>query len=141
MYVFKDFYVNIFGFYAVWMLWATAIAAFLLIVIVFLILKKREDYKRFTTFNRYDVVWKWKYKSNQIVSLWCYCPSCGARLVCDDEHSKSAFLGEKNTFLICNACGESEKGRVTGGDRNHVLRVVKNEIYRLIKTGQYKKIL
>ena len=136
----QDIFIKYFGFYENWMIWATILLFFCLILLIFFIVKKREDYKKFTTFVKYDVIWKWKYKNGQIISLWCYCPHCQNRLICDDEHSKSESLGGKNTFFICNMCNESEKGRATGGDRNYVLRLIKNEIYRLIKTNKFKDL-
>ncbi|MDR0467692.1 MAG: hypothetical protein LBG67_02445 [Campylobacteraceae bacterium] len=142
MEVIKSFYIKNFSFFETWMIWATVLVLFLVIVVILFIFKKeQEDFKRFTTFNRYGLIWKWKYDREQIASLWCYCPDCGSRLICDDEHSRSGVLGEKSAFFICNACGENEKGKVAGGDRNHVLRIVKHEIYKLIKSNQYKEEL
>jgi predicted RNA-binding Zn-ribbon protein involved in translation (DUF1610 family) len=106
---------------------------------VIFILNRSEEYKKFNSISLYNVIWKWKYKKDNIVSLWCYCPECGSELICDDEYCRSAImLTNKTTFLICQKCGEAEKSRIVGGDRNYLLKMVRFEIQKRIKNGTYK---
>ncbi|MFV0481975.1 MAG: hypothetical protein ACK5LP_08320 [Campylobacteraceae bacterium] len=135
------FYISIFGYYNTWMLWATAIFLFFIFLPIYLMLRKKDEYKKFVEFEKYSVIWKWKYKNGDVVGLWCYCPKCNNPLSVDDEHSRNSQMSAKNTFFICNNCGGNEIGRVKGGDRKYVLKLVKNEILRLVKTEQYKDYL
>ncbi|MDR2789864.1 MAG: hypothetical protein LBB59_02665 [Campylobacteraceae bacterium] len=135
----KLFFITLFGYYESWMLWLCLFIVILLALVLIFILSRGEEYKKFNSISLYNVIWKWKYKKNRIVSLWCYCPECGSALICDDEYCRSTItLTNKTTFLICKNCGESEKGRIVGGDRNYLLKIVKFEIQKRIKNGTYK---
>ncbi len=109
-------------------------------VLVFIL---RPKYKSFKEFERYDVIWKWKWRGKELHSLRAYCPKCGNELVYDDEHAKvsNAPMNSKFTFFICHHCDSSEMGRLRGGDRKYAQNLIKNEIYKLIQTEQYKEIL
>jgi hypothetical protein len=48
------------------------------------------------------------------------------------------MLTSKTTFLICPKCGDIEKSRIVGGDRNHILKMVRFEIQKRIKNNTYK---
>ena len=135
----KLFFINIFGYYESWMLWLLVFIVILLIMAVIFIVNRREEYKKFNSISLYNVIWKWKYKKDNIVSLWFYCPECGSELMCDYEYCRSTImLTNKTTFLICQKCGEAEKSRIVGGDRNYLLKMVRFEIQKRIKNGTYK---
>lgn len=126
-----NFYINIFGFYNTWMLWLSGIVLFLIFFIL-LCIKRYKDANIFIKMQRYGVVWKWRHEKNQIINLSCYCPECDSKIIFDDEHSRESSLGDKCTFLICENCEVKEKGRVKGGDREYVLKLIKNDIQRQI---------
>ncbi|MDR3177848.1 MAG: hypothetical protein LBT96_02570 [Campylobacteraceae bacterium] len=135
----KLFFINIFGYYEWWMLWLSIFIVIVLIAAIISIFNRDEEYKKFNSISLYNVIWKWKYKKGNIVYLWCYCPECGSELLCDDEYCRSTImLTNKTTFLICKNCGEIEKSRVVGGDRNYLLKMVRFEIQKRIKNGTYK---
>ena len=126
------------------------ISAFLFLIIlsifiIFLVVKIFEPkYRMYKEDKFYNLIWKWKYKKDKIIDLWCYCPMCGSMLVVDDEHSKTtSVLGDKITFFICNECEEREVGRVVGGDRKHALKMVERKILEKIRLKTfdiYKKL-
>ena len=82
----------------------------------------------------YGMLWRWRYRGDIIVDLWCYCPTCDSSLLIDDENCKATLnLGEKVTFFICNSCQESEIGKIKGGDRNHAIKVISRAILAKIR--------
>lgn len=98
-------------------------------------------YYRFRELILFKVLWRWKYKKDDVVGLWCYCPKCQAMLMVDDENCRSnESLQNKITYFICNECGGNELGRVVGGDRRYALSLVKREIWRHIKEGSFNEI-
>lgn len=117
-----------------------ALAIFIILVAFPFVLKKllEPKYYKFKEMAIYNVLWRWKYKKDDVVGLWCYCPKCGDMLACDDENCKvTEDLQHKITFFVCNACGGHEQGRVVGGDRRYALSLVKREILRQIRIGEY----
>ena len=59
-------------------------------------------------------------------------------LSCDDENCRATEeLQEKITFFVCHECGGHEQGRVVGGDRRYAISLVKREVLREIRTGEY----
>lgn len=123
-----------------WLVVLGPIAMFLsfvfLIVLIFKILEPKHRLYKEDIF--YDVIWRWRWRGDQIIDLWCYCPTCKAMLYVDDENSKATSkLGEKITFFVCHDCGESEKGRIRGGGRKYSLQVIKREIVNKIRSKSY----
>lgn len=123
--------------------WLVQIAPIFLLILalltIFLVYKMFEPrYKYYTQDEFFSVLWQWKYKKNKIIDLWCYCPTCKSMLVVDDENCRTTqMLGQKITFFICNECGESEKGRIKGGDRRFALANVRREIERKIREKSF----
>ena len=107
----------------------------MLIFIVVLLIKIFEPkHKLYKQDMFHGMLWSWKYKSERIVELWCYCPACKSMLHVDDESCKATSnLGDKITFFICNSCEEREIGRIRGGDRNYALKVIIREILTKIR--------
>ncbi|MDD3343784.1 MAG: hypothetical protein PHR87_09440 [Sulfurospirillaceae bacterium] len=117
-----------------------ALAIFIFLIATPFIAKKLMEpkYYKFREMVMFNVLWKWKYRKDEISLLWCYCPTCQGMLMCDDENCRSTEdLQNKNTFFICNDCGGNEQGRVIGGDRRYVLSLVKREIWRQIRSLEY----
>ena len=103
-----------------------------LIVLVFKILEPK--YKLYRTDMFYGMIWRWKYKKEKIIDLWCYCPNCNSMLIVDDEScSATSTLGDKLTFFVCHECGDNEVGRIKGGDRRYALKVVIRDILAKIR--------
>jgi hypothetical protein len=50
------------------------------------------------------------------------------------------MFANKVTYFICQNCGNIEKSRVVGGDRKHVLKIVKFEINKKINQNSYKEV-
>lgn len=101
----------------------------------------RPKYYKFREMFLFKVLWRWKYKKGDIISLWCYCPKCQGMLICDDENCRTTdVLQEKITFFVCNECGGNELGRVVGGDRRYALSLVRRDIWRHIKDGTYNEV-
>ncbi|MBS9778946.1 MAG: hypothetical protein KGV58_01400 [Campylobacteraceae bacterium] len=103
----------------------------------------RPKYKDFKEIELHGVIWKWQWHNKKICALSAYCPTCKSELIFDDESAKifATPLNSKFTFFICANCNEEEKGRIQGGDRKHALKIVKNEIYKLVNTKKFKEIL
>ncbi len=117
-----------------------AITIFIILVAFPFVAKKllEPKYRKFKQMSMYNVLWRWKYKKDDIVGLWCYCPKCLSILSCDDENCRATEeLQEKITFFVCNECGGHEQGRVVGGDRRYAVSLVKREVLRQIRTTEY----
>ncbi|MDR0579827.1 MAG: hypothetical protein LBG21_04420 [Campylobacteraceae bacterium] len=137
----KDFFIGIFGYYEDVMLFGALAFIILIIVILFILLRRKKEYEKFKTLRLYGVVWRWNWMGKKkIISLWCYCPVCGSELMCDDEACRSNdLLANKTTYFICQKCGGVEKSRIVGGDRKHVLKIVRFEINKRVSQNNYKK--
>jgi len=109
------------------------------IFIVVLIVKIQEPkYKMYKQDMFHGMLWKWKYKGERIIDLWCYCPTCKSMLHVDDENCKAtSTLGDKTTFFICDTCNEREIGRIKGGDRRYALKVVIRAILAKIRLNTF----
>lgn len=117
-----------------------AITIFIILVAFPFVAKKllEPKYRKFRQMSMYNVLWRWKYKKDEIVGLWCYCPKCLSMLSCDDENCRATEeLQDKITFFVCHECGGHEQGRVVGGDRRYAISLVKREVLREIRTGEY----
>lgn len=117
-----------------------AITIFIILVAFPFVAKKllEPKYRKFRQMSMYNVLWRWKYKKDEIVGLWCYCPKCLSMLSCDDENCRATEeLQDKITFFVCHECGGHEQGRVVGGDRRYAVSLVKREVLREIRTGEY----
>lgn len=123
-----------------WAVNVGAITIFIILVAFPFVAKKllEPKYRKFKQMSMYNVLWRWKYKKDEIVGLWCYCPKCLSMLSCDDENCRATEdLQEKITFFVCHECGGHEQGRVVGGDRRYAISLVKREVLREIRTGEY----
>jgi predicted RNA-binding Zn-ribbon protein involved in translation (DUF1610 family) len=128
--IIKGFYIDIFGTYSPMMFFWTIIALGVVVLAALYFIMRDTD-KRPRELALYNVTWRWEWKGEQILGLWCYCPVCGEKLICDDEYSRSRhLLASKTTYFICGKCGEIERTRVIGGDRTYVLRIVRREIMK-----------
>ena len=107
----------------------------MLIFIIVLVIKIFEPkYKMYRQDMFEGMLWKWKYKGEKVIDLWCYCPSCGSMLHVDDENCRAtANLGEKMTYFICDTCNEKEVGHIKGGDRRYALKVIIRAILAKIR--------
>lgn len=123
-----------------WVIIATFVAILIMLVfIIALVIKIIEPKHKLYKQDMFEgMLWKWKYKGEKIIDLWCYCPTCGSMLHVDDENCKTTTsLGEKTTFFICDTCGEREIGRIKGGDRRYALKVVTRAILAKIRLNTF----
>ena len=97
------------------------------------------DFRTYTEDCIDGVIWRWGWRGNQIYNLWCFCPSCDAQLVWQEN------FGE--TRLICERClsdgtvaPRGSRGRVVttvmGGDRHYAVAAASREIHRRIRASQ-----
>jgi predicted RNA-binding Zn-ribbon protein involved in translation (DUF1610 family) len=115
-----------------------AIVVMVIFTIVLFIKILEPKYKMYRQDMFYGMLWRWKYKGDKIIDLWCYCPTCKSMLHVDDENCKTTSnLGEKVTFFICDKCNESEIGRIKGGNRQYALKVVIREILAKIRLNTF----
>jgi len=111
---------------------AIFLMAIFLVLLVFKIFEPK--FKLYRADMLHGMLWKWKYKGDTIIDLWCYCPKCKSMLIVDDDNCKATInLGEKTTFFVCNECGGNEVGRIKGGDRHYALKVITREILAKIR--------
>lgn len=111
-----------------------AIGIMVVFIIVLIIKIIEPKYKMYRQDMFEGMLWKWKYKGDKVIDLWCYCPHCGSMLHVDDENCKTTTtLGEKTTFFVCDTCDEREIGRIKGGDRKYALKVVLRAILAKIR--------
>lgn len=112
---------------------------FLFTILIFLAIKILEPkYRLYKADKFYNIIWRWKWRKDEIIDLWCYCPECNAMLFVDDENCKTTTnLNEKITFFICRECGDREKGRIKGGDRRYSLSTVKRDIFGKVRNSSF----
>ena len=111
----------------------------MVIFLLFLAFKIFEPkFKLYKTDMFYGMLWKWKYKGEMVIDLWCYCPTCKSMLIVDDENcNATANLGDKTTFFVCHECGDNEIGRIKGGDRHYALKVIIRAILAKIRLNTF----
>lgn len=121
--------------------WALLVlAALCLPTIVRIVFAFRDDrpptYASYVEDMSHGARWRWRWMTDQIANLWCYCPSCDSELVYDDSSCRNYLYEVKKTDFICEHCGRSVVASIVGGDRSYALSVVEREIRRKIRTGQ-----
>ncbi len=110
-----------------------------IISIIFLYQYLKPKYLSYVEDDFYNLKWKWRWRKGKVTSLWAYCPDCDSSLICDDESCKNHNnLKDKITFFICDNCNLCEKGRVVGGNREYVLKIIEREIMKKVSKGDFK---
>lgn len=123
-----------------WLIIIAPIAFFIMVIFIVILAVKifEPKYKLYTHDIFHGMIWKWKYKGDEIIDLWGYCPTCKESLSVDDENCNATKnLGEMVTFFVCHECGGDEKGRIKGGDRRYALSVIKRAILAKIRLKSY----
>ncbi|WP_024955357.1 hypothetical protein [Sulfurospirillum arcachonense] len=123
-----------------WVIIVTPISLFFMIIFIIVLVVKilEPKYKLYKKDIFHNMVWQWKYKGENIVELWCYCPVCKSMLHVDDENCRTTQnLGDKITFFVCDKCDEREVGRIVGGDRKYALSVIRRAILANIRLNTY----
>ncbi len=92
--------------------------------------KKKPDYLSYTEDTFFSTRWRWEYSGTKIINLWCFCPNCDIELVWryNDIHDMSSYYCETHKINIF-----AERG-----DSGEVLEKVERQIYRRIRTGEWK---
>lgn len=125
-----------------WVWLVVFLLSFIGVVSIFLSLRGEPDKPEHSSYiedSMYGTKWRWKWVSNQIFNLWCYCPRCEATLVYDDSSCNNYFAEIKQTDFICENCGHSVIASIPGGNKNYAIGAVEREIDRRIRTGEYKR--
>jgi len=109
----------------------TLMVVFIIVLIVKIVEPKHKQYRQ----DMFEgMLWKWHYKGDKIIDLWCYCPTCKSMLHVDDENcNATSSLGDKTTFFVCDTCDEKEVGRIKGGDRKYALKIIIRAILAKIR--------
>ncbi|MBL0703506.1 MAG: hypothetical protein JJV95_05940 [Sulfurospirillum sp.] len=116
---------------------ALFLGAIFLLLVLARVFKPRWKFYRTDTFH--NMTWKWRYKGDKVIDLWCYCPTCESMLIVDDDNSRATSnLGDKATFFICHKCGDSKMGRIKGGDRHYVLKSITRSILAKIRLKTFE---
>lgn len=126
--------------YPEWVIITTPIVIFIMVVFIIVLFVKilEPKYKMYRQDMFHNMLWKWKYKGDTIIDLWCYCPECKGMLRVDDENCRTTTnLGEKVTFFVCDKCNEKEVGRIKGGNRQYALSVIKRAILAKIRLNTF----
>lgn len=88
--------------------------------------KPKEEYIEDTI---YDVIWRWKWRKEEIHNLHAFCPTCEDMLVYDDSPCRGP---KKETHFICEHCDQT-KTTIPGGDNTYSSSIIKREINRRIR--------
>jgi hypothetical protein len=96
---------------------------------------------RFNQFNEGgDVLWSWGSISSHPVGLVPYCPTCSTQLVFRyDDGEGLYFGGQRHTELICQRCNRHRVVLREPGDYEDLIKRIKREIDRLIRTGEWRR--
>lgn len=97
------------------------------------------EFKSYVKDIMYGVEWRWNWVESKIFNLWCYCPSCDATLVYDDTSCFDFYTDIRKTDFICENCNHSVVSSINGGGKDYAIDVIKREISRRIRTGEYQK--
>ncbi len=84
----------------------------------------------------YGAKWRWSWANGDISNLWCFCPRCDSELVFNDNEARDIFrMNEPRTSFICEHCSSDIVARISGGDKDYALGVVRREIRRKVRLG------
>lgn len=123
-----------------WAIISAGVALFLMVIFIIVLIVKilEPKHKQYKSDMFHGMIWKWQYKGDRIIDLWCYCPTCKTMLSVDDENCRTTTnLGDKVSFFICHECGEKEIGRIRGGDRHFALKTVIRDILAKIRLNTF----
>jgi hypothetical protein len=75
------------------------------------------------------MVWRWRYSEvgSGLDSLWCFCPNDETQLVYVEDYDR--------VWFECETC--RKRFGPLSGDKDHVLSMVKRQIDRKIRTGEW----
>ena len=125
-----------------WVWVVTFIFALIGITTIHLYVRSQNEQPEFKTYIE-DVIdgakWRWSWENENISNkLWCYCPHCDAQLIPSVEVDIS-FPETNKIVFKCEKCMDSVKASVRGEDTNSAIARIRSEIYRRVRTGEYRK--
>jgi len=125
--------------------WALLILSFLALFPLFdvfqLIMKKNsQPHFEYVRDYLHKVNWEWRWFGDQILDLWCYCPSCSGVLIFNDSDRGPYGVGDAKTHFICEHCDHQTKSTIPGVE-SQALGLIEREIHRKVKTKEYKALL
>ena len=92
------------------------------------------EYRSYIEDFMFGARWHWKWVADRISDLSGSCPLCQGILV-----SPIPSPWESEVHFICENCRNAVRAKIAGTDRHDALAVVKREIIRRVKTGEYRK--
>lgn len=99
----------------------------------------KKDFHSYTEDVIHGAVWRWRWTSNNISGLWCFCPRCEATLVYDDSTCRNYLANTSRTDFICENCNNSVIASISGGNKSYALGAIEREIDRKIRTKEFEK--
>jgi hypothetical protein len=100
---------------------------------------RKDNHNRFTQFNLGGVVlWSWRSISSHPAGLVPYCPACSTQLVYRYDDG-SHYADQRHTELICQHCNRDRVVLREPGNYDDLIKRIKREIDRLIRTGQWRQ--
>ncbi len=98
-------------------------------------------YSLYTEDEFHGVLWRWDYASDDsIAGLACYCTVCESALTYSENTSDILDVVDRvrpNTSFYCPHCGVTKL--ILGGRKRDVLTLIRLEIDRRIRTGEWKQ--
>ena len=91
------------------------------------------EYEKYVEDFIYNIKWRWTWVENSISDIWCFCPDCDATLV----SRFGSLLGLQEIKFMCENCNRVVTS-IPGSNPNYVIDMVKREIHRRIRTGDFK---
>jgi hypothetical protein len=99
--------------------------------------RRASTFHSYTKDNFYGATWRWNWEGEEILGLWCFCPTCDAELAYDDS-SCHWFnrRSEPHTDFICEHCGQGRIASIPGGNKRYAISAIEREIRRKLRTGE-----
>lgn len=125
-----------------WAWLAIFILALVGLINIYLVIRGEAEEPEFKSYIEdfiHGTKWRWSWAGNSISNVWCYCLHCDATLVYDDSSCRDLYSDVNKTDFICENCSHGVIATITGGSKDYATGVIKREIDRRIRTGEYKK--
>jgi hypothetical protein len=101
---------------------------------------QEEEFYQYKQDRFFNAVWRWSYDRTALpTDAASFCPNCDMQLVFHESHGAYLAAGLTNTLLICERCNQQIAD--VEGDYDHLERRVLREIERMVRTGEYKRVL
>lgn len=111
--------------------WLVLLMGTLSLVVIFRFVAKRfaKDepiHLKYVEDRIFGTTWRWRWAGDQIVKLWCFCPTCDAQLVHNQDYESVDFN--------CENCGRTVFSKNSWAD--DVVSAAEREILRRLRTRE-----